>query len=113
MFTQEWKNVDKTEVSNYRTVSLTSVVCISINSWVISINSWFYDSQYGFSAGFSCDGNYRVDNGERIDEVVIVFSKAFDLVTYGKLLESIINMGIDRRIQNFLDTLSQRVKVGQ
>ena len=57
-----------------------------------------------------------VDNGDRIDAIIIDFSKAFDLVPHGRLLTKIANSGVDSRvivwIREFLLGRTQRVRVG-
>ena len=39
-----------------------------------------------------------LDNGDRIDAIIIDFSKAFDLVPHGRLLTKIANSGVDSRV---------------
>ena len=41
-----------------------------------------------------------LDNGDRIDAItsIIDFSKAFDLVSHGRLLTKIANSGVDSRV---------------
>jgi len=57
-----------------------------------------------------------LNNKDRIDAVVIDFSKAFDLVPHGRLLTKIANSGVDSRvvvwIREFLLGRTQRVRVG-
>ena len=57
-----------------------------------------------------------LDNGDRIDAVIIDFSKAFDLVPNGRLLTKIANSEVDSRvvvwIREFLLGRTQRVRVG-
>ena len=56
-----------------------------------------------------------MDNGDRIDAIVIDFTKAFDLVPHDRLLMKIAISGVDSRIvawvREFLRGRSQRVKV--
>ena len=54
-----------------------------------------------------------LDNGDRIDAIIIDFSKAFDLVCHGRLLTKIANSGVDSRVREFLLGRSQRVRVGR
>ena len=58
--------------------------------------------------GYSCESQVitvcqdtadSVDNGERIDTIIIDFSKAFDLVCHGRLLTKIANSGVDSRVR--------------
>jgi len=57
-----------------------------------------------------------LDNGDRIDAIIIDFSKVFDLVPHGRLLTKIANSGVDSRvlvwIREFLLDRTQRVRVG-
>jgi len=57
-----------------------------------------------------------MDNGDRIDAIVIDFSKAFDLVPHDRLLMKIAISGVDSRVvawvREFLLGRTQRVKVG-
>jgi hypothetical protein len=39
-----------------------------------------------------------LDNGDRIDAIIVDFSKAFVLVSHGRLLTKIANSGVDSRI---------------
>jgi hypothetical protein len=57
-----------------------------------------------------------VDNGSRIDTIIIDFSKAFDLVPHDRLLTKIAASGVDSRvviwIRECLLGRMQRVRVG-
>jgi len=88
-------------------------------------NDWLYEGQHGFRPGFSCEGQViavcqdiadSLDNGDKIDAIIIDFSKAFDLVPHGLLLTKIANSGVDSRvvvwIREFLLGRTQRVRVG-
>ena len=56
-----------------------------------------------------------LDNGDRIDTIVIDVSKAFDLVPHGRLLMKIAISGVDSRlfawVREFFLGRTQRVKV--
>ena len=39
-----------------------------------------------------------LDNGDKIDAIIVDFSKAFDLVPHGRLLTKISNSGVDSRV---------------
>ena len=56
-----------------------------------------------------------LDNGDRIDAIIVNFSKAFYLVPHGRLLTKIANSGVDSRvvvwIREFLLRRTQRVRV--
>jgi len=80
--------------------------------------------QHGFRAGYSCESQVitvcqdiadSLDNGDKIDTIIVDFSKAFDLVSHGRLLTKIANSGVDSRvvvwIREFLLGRMQRVRV--
>jgi retron-type reverse transcriptase len=89
-------------------------------------NDWLYEGQHGFRQGYSCksqvitvcqDTADSLDNGYRVDAIIIYFSKAFDLVPHSWLLTKIANSGVDSRvvvwIREFLLGHTQRVRVGR
>ena len=88
-------------------------------------NDWLHEGQHGFRPEYSCESQvtavYKdiadtLDNGDKIDAIIIDFSKAFDLVPHGRLLTKIANTGVDSRvvawIREFLLGRTQRVRVG-
>jgi hypothetical protein len=88
-------------------------------------NDWMYEGQHGFRPGYSYDSQViavcqdiadSLDNGDKIDTIIVDFSKAFDLVPHGLLLTKIVNSGMDSRvvawIREFLLGRTQRVSVG-
>ena len=87
-------------------------------------NDWLYEGQHEFRPGYSCESQIitvcqdiadSLDNGDRIDAIIVEFSKAFDLVSHGQLLAKIANSGVDSRvvawIREFLVGRTQRVRV--
>jgi hypothetical protein len=58
-----------------------------------------------------------LDNRDRIDAILIDFSKAFDLVPHGRLLMKIANSGVDARrvvwIREFPVGHTQRIRVSR
>jgi len=119
-------------VTNYRPISLTSVVCKQIIHVIASYlrhvwdkNDRLYEGQHGFRPGYSCESQViteckdtadSLDNGDKIDAIIVDFSKAFDTVPHGRLLTKIANSGLDSRvvvrIREFLLGRTQRVRVG-
>ena len=105
------KGGDRSLVTNYRSVSLTSVVCKQMEHAIASYlrqvwdkNDWLYEGQHGFRPGYSCESQIItacqdiadcLDNGDRIDVIIVDLSKAFDLVPHGRLLAKIENSGVD------------------
>jgi len=88
-------------------------------------NDWLYVGQHGFRPGYSYESQLitvcqdtadSLDNGDRIDAIIIELSKAFDFVPHGRLLTKIANSGVDSRvvvwIREFLLGRTQRVRVG-
>jgi len=88
-------------------------------------NDRLYEGQHGFRPGYSCESQVitvrqdiadSLDNGDKIDAIIVDFSKAFDLVPHGRLLTKIANSGMDSRvvvwIRKFLLGRTQRVRVG-
>jgi hypothetical protein len=126
------KGGDRSLVTNYRPVSLTSAVCKQMEHVVASYlwrvwggNDWLYEGQHRFRPGYSCENQVitacqdiadTLDNGDRMDAIIVDFSKAFNLVPHGRLLVKIANSGVDTRvvvwIREFLTVRMQRVRVG-
>jgi len=102
-----YKSGDRSLVTNYRPVSLTSIVCKQIEHIIASYlrqvwdkNDWLYEGQHGFKPGYSCESQVitvyqdiadSLEHGDRIDAIIVDFSKAFDLVPHGRLLTKIAN----------------------
>jgi hypothetical protein len=88
------KGGDRSLVANYRHVSLNSVFCKQMEHVTASFlrkvwdkREWLFEGQHGFGPGYSCESQVitvcqdiadALDNGGRLDAVVIDFSKAFD-----------------------------------
>jgi len=86
-------------------------------------NSWLYEGQHGFRPGYSRESQVitvcrdiadSMDNGDRIDAIVIDFSEAFDLGPHDPLLMKIAISGVDSKVvawvREFLLGCTQRVK---
>jgi len=89
-------------------------------------NDWLYEGQHGFRPGYSCksqvitvcqDTADTMDNGNRINAIVIDYSKAFDLVQHDQLLMKTANSDGDSRVvawvREYLLGCTQRVRVGR
>ena len=70
-------------------------------------NVWLSEGQHGFRPGNSWESQVitvcqdiadSLVNGNKIDAIVVDFSKAFDLVPLGELLMKIANLGVDSRV---------------
>ncbi len=77
-------------------------------------------------SGYSCESQVvtlfqdladEIDVGGRVDAVVIDFAKAFDVVSHDRLVQKLMNSGIDPRvvawISEFLRDRKQKVRIGQ
>jgi len=101
------KRDDWSLVTNYRPVSITSVVWKQMEhikaSYLRQVwdkNDWLYEGQHGFKPGYSCESQLiavrhdiadSLDNGDKIDTIIVDFSKAFDLFPQGRLLTNNAN----------------------
>ncbi|CAM5090421.1 unnamed protein product [Natator depressus] len=118
----------KSDLGNYRPLSLTSVVCRVLEKILkekvvkdIEVNGKWDKIQHGFAKGRSCQTNLIsfekvtdfLDKGNAVDLIYLDFSKAFDTVPQGELLVKLekmgINMKIERWIRNWLKGRLQRV----
>ncbi|KAK4825273.1 hypothetical protein QYF61_026074 [Mycteria americana] len=126
-----FKKGRKEDSGNYRPVSLTSVpgklmeqIILSAITRHIENNHGIKPSQHGFRKGRSCLTNLisfydkvtrLVDEGKAVDVAYLDFSKAFDTVSHGILLEKLAAHGLDgctlRWVKNWLDGRAQRVVV--
>ena len=126
-----FKKGDRSEMSNYRPISLTSVIGKMLESIVakrirehLESHGLIADSQHGFTKGRSCQTNllsfYRpvyeaADNDDNYDVIYLDFSKAFDRVPHERLLSKIKAHGIDGKvyswIKSWLSNREQRVIV--
>ena len=123
------KKGPKRTVSNYRPVSLTSVVCKTMEKFVrdrlmdhMEKNNLFTNHQHGFRKGNSCstqlievleDWTEKIDNYNSIDTIYLDFQKAFDTVPHIRLLKKLEGYGITGKIlgwiKNFLTDRKQKV----
>jgi len=108
------KGGDRSLVTKYKPVSLTSVVCKQMEHVIASYlrqvwdkNDWLYEEQHGFRPGYLCESQVitvcqdiadSMDNGERIDAIVIDFSKVFVLLPHDWLLMKIAISSVDSRV---------------
>ncbi|CAM4638570.1 unnamed protein product, partial [Lepidochelys kempii] len=124
-----FKKGKKSDLGNYRPVSLTFVACKVLEKILkekvvkdIEVNGKWDKIQHGFTKGRSCQTNLIsffekvtdfLDKGNAVDLIYLDFSKAFDTMPHGKLLVKLekvgINMKIERWIRNWLKGILQRV----
>lgn len=123
-----FKKGDRTSASNYRPISLTSVVCKMLESILkdaimehLLENELLRSSQHGFMPLRSCLTNLLefleevtklVDAGHQVDLMYLDFSRAFDKVPHRRLLMKVQSLGIRGNmagwIEAWLDDRQQR-----
>ena len=108
--TPVFKSGDRTAPSNYRLISLTSIISKVLERIIRKQVSSFIDKkgcwnsiQHGFRSGRSClsallsvfdDIMHMIEDGGSVDMVYFDFSKAFDKVDHGILLHKLKALGI-------------------
>ena len=126
-----FKKGDKSNVENYRPVSLTAfygkvlekIIKQNIEKFLMD-TKFVKNSQHGFMKGGSCLSNLlicqdsivqMIDEGSPVDIIYLDFQKAFDKVPHDILMEKVREAGIIGKladwIENWLDGRSQRVGV--
>ena len=122
-----FKKGSKSDVKNYRPISLTSVLCkvlesIIKDSMVNHLQKYklIRDSQHGFMKGRSCLTNLldffeevtvQLDIGNPVDIIYLDFAKAFDKVPHRRLIKKIAAHGIGGKLLNWTeDWLNDRTQ---
>ena len=126
-----YKKGKKSEVGNYRPVSLTSVVCKIMESIIrddvmqhFAKNNLFSNKQFGFIKGRSTvlqllkvldSWTEMLESGGHIDVIYTDLEKAFDKVPHKRLISKLHSYGINSDvihwIEAFLANRKQRVKI--
>ena len=126
-----FKGGEKHDPSNYRPVSLTSIVCKTLEHIVFSNimdhlekNSFLTNLQHGFRKQHGCETQLLtvvedlakgIDNRSQWDLIILDFQKAFDKVPHSRLLKKLDYCGVKDQthnwIKNWLTTRTQRVVV--
>ena len=126
-----YKKGSKMDPANYRPVSLTCILCKTMEHIVCSHISKHLDSsnilsfrQHGFRQGFSCetqlvasidDWAQNLQSRSQTDVALLDFSKAFDCVPHGRLMVKLKHYGISGKtaawVLSFLSGRSQEVVV--
>ena len=115
------------KAGNYRPISLTSIVCKTMEHCVrnhivnhMMVNNLFSSQQYGFVKGRSTVlqllnvmdmWTNAIDKGDSIDTVYLDFTKAFDKVLHNRLMGKLKSIGINTETLHWIKAfLSDRVK---
>ena len=127
-----YKKGDKQEPANYRPVSLTSVTCKVLEHIIYSQimshynkHNFLSEYQHGFRRGYSCETQLLAtvediqrgidSSSSRYDLVILDFTKAFDKVSFNRLIFKLTKSGINESlllwITNWLTHRTQRVVV--
>jgi hypothetical protein len=129
--TPVYKKGDKSNVENYRPISLTCVCCKIMEHIIHSHISDFLQkhnillqNQHGFRQNHSCitqlisafnDWSLSLDNRIPVCVAIFDFSKAFDTVSHSLLLKKLLAIGIDGKVHSwikaFLFNRTQRVVI--
>jgi hypothetical protein len=124
-----FKKGDRAKPSNYRPVSLTSVVCKILEHIVhshimdhLEKHNILVDNQHGFRAKHSTETQLiltvndlakNLENGDTVHVAILDFEKAFDKVPHERLLSKLDFYGIrgnlHKWIRHFLTERTQRV----
>ena len=126
-----FKKGDKSKPNNYRPVSLTSVICKIMETFIkkalnlhLISNNLLSKEQYGFVTGRNTitqllvtinDWMFELDNNISVDAAYMDFRKAFDTVPHQRLLNKLrgynVNGNILKWISSFLSNRYQYVKI--
>ena len=124
------KKGPKNDASNYRPISLTSILCkiyekFIRNHLIEHVARYISPQQHGFVSAKSCLSNLlesmdiindMISQGEDVDVFYLDFQKAFDTVPHSRLITKLQNYGITGKtldvIADFLSGRSFTVRVG-
>ena len=112
-------NKDRSKAESYRPISLTSIVCKTlehiIHSHIINhleSKGVLTNCQHGFRKNRSCETQLietvnsltkSLNDRKQVDSILLDFSKAFDKVCHRKLLLKLKNYGIPAKLLNWID----------
>ena len=125
-----FKNGDKEDVQNYRSISKQSAIPKILDSLIYDQLSWsckrfFIEEQHGFIAGKSTITNLVVyqsdlldalEKNYQVDAIYTDFSRAFDRINHELLMARLRAIGFDERSVSWLKSMligrTQRVMIG-
>ena len=123
------KNGNKKLASNYRPISLTSIVCKCMEKnnqktyyQLYETNGIFSPKQCGFISGRSTvlqlitildTWTYEIDRGHHTYVIYMDFKKAFDTVPHKRLISKLNSLNISKEIANWIEAFisNRRQKV--
>jgi len=125
--TPVFKKNDRSNPSNYRPISLTSVCCKVMEHIIyhsvmehLQQHQILNQHQYGFRQGYSCEAqlvsvvediSHNLDQQKQIDLIFLDFCKAFDTVPHCRLLLKLSSYGIQNKTHSWIKSwLTQRVQ---
>lgn len=128
-----YKKGSKSQASNYRPISLTSIICKLMEKLIRNAllrhlidNELLSSYQHGFVQGRSCmtqllqvldKWSEILDEGGSVDVIYLDLAKAFDTVPHQRLLRKLSNYGVGGNvlewIRQFLTGRKQKVRIGQ
>ena len=118
-----FKNGDQGKVENYQPISLSSVLCKTLEHIIHSHLMKHFDQhhilcdkQRGFQKKHTCESQLLLaGDGEQMDSILLDFSKAFDKVPHKHLLSKLSYYGVRGNtlawIREFLSCRTQKVLV--
>ena len=123
-----YKAGEKTDPQNYCPISLTSIICKTMEHIICShlmhhldTHNILLDTQFGFRSHHSCKSQLLltiddlargINNRQQIDIGILNFSKAFDKVPHLRLLHKLEHYGVVGNIlTSFLSGRSQQVTI--
>lgn len=123
-----YKKGNKANPENYRPISLTCIACKILEHIIVSYiykyleeNNILNMNQFGFRKGSSCEHlllvlnefiTTNLDKGIQVDLLLFDIQRAFDKVKHGKLIQKLIDCGLNVFITNWItDFLKNRTQV--
>ena len=115
-----FKKGSRTDPANYRPVALTSILCKTMEHIIASQlhthldrHGYICDNQHGFRRCRSCETQLfsttqdfinAIEEGNRIDAIVLDFSKAFDKVDHERLLVKLQHCGVSGNLLSWVES---------